>query len=497
MALVVTSVSAATDYIDLLGDITIEDELVQAVELREARSRVVMPEDSVWETIRKGFALNALPETVVDAELRRYTQALNYTQSMALRARMYLYFIVSETQRRGMPTEIALLPFIESAFQPEALSRSKAAGLWQFLPSTGDIFNLRQSSWRDARLDIIESTHAALDYLNALYAQFNDWHLALAAYNCGEGTVRRAIEANRKRGEPTDFMHLRLPRETKRYVPKLLAVKRLIATPEAFGLELPAIPNEPYFVRVNKDRDLDLETAAQLAETDLDEFRLLNPGYNRPVVVAAHQGSILIPAAKADAFVSNLINWQATGKPLSNWSTYTMQGKDTLSSVAKRFGMTEEELRAANKIPKNRRVQNGSTLLVKNNDPVALAQGITLSESESQLKLEPLPTKRRITYRVQKGDSLSKIAARFGIKAADIRKDNHLKNNRILVGQRLRLAVPDRTRKRLQDTTYRVRAGDTLFTIANRHRTTVSAIKDANHLTDNTLSVGQWLRIPH
>ena len=136
-------------------------------------------------------------------------------------------------------------------------------------------------------------------------------------------------------------------------------------------------------------------------------------------------------------------------------------------------------------------------MLVKNNDPVALAQGITLSESESQLKLEPLPTKRRITYRVRKGDSLSKIAARFGIKAADIRKDNHLKNNRILVGQRLRLAVPDRTRKRLQDTTYRVRAGDTLFTIANRHRTTVSAIKDANHLTDNTLSVGQRLRIPH
>ena len=207
MALAVTSAHAATDYIDLLGDITIEDELAQAVELREARSRVVVPEDSVWETIRKGFALNDLPEAVVDAELRRYTQALTYTQSMALRARMYLYFIVSETQRRGMPTELALLPFIESAFQPEALSRSNAAGLWQFLPSTGDIFNLRQSSWRDARLDVIESTRAALDYLNSLYAQFNDWHLALAAYNCGEGTVRRAIEANRKRGEPTDFMH--------------------------------------------------------------------------------------------------------------------------------------------------------------------------------------------------------------------------------------------------------------------------------------------------
>ena len=494
MALAVTSVHAATDYIDLLGDITIEDELAQAVELREARSRIVVPEDSVWETIRKGFALNDLPDAVVDAELRRYTQALTYTQSMALRARMYLYFIVSETQRRGMPTELALLPFIESAFQPEALSRSKAAGLWQFLPSTGDIFNLRQSSWRDARLDIIESTRAALDYLNTLYAQFNDWHLALAAYKCGEGTVRRAIETNRKRGEPTDFMHLRLPRETKRYVPKLLAVKRLIATPEAFGLELPSIPNEPYFVRVNKDRDLDLETAAQLAETDLEEFRLLNPSYNRPVVVAAHQGSILIPAAKADVFVSNLINWQATGKPLSNWSTYTMQGKDTLASVAKQFGMTEEELRAANKIPKNRRVQVGSTILVKD---AHASQDIQVAEADSAMRLVPLPTTRRITYRVRSGDTLSGIASRFGVKAADIRKQNRLKSNTIKVGQRLRLTVREVQRAGLRKTAYRVKRGDTLYTIAQRHRTSVSAIMDENRLQTKNLKPGQRLVIPH
>ena len=494
MALAVTSAHAATDYIDLLGDITIEDELAQAVELREARSRVVVPEDSVWETIRKGFALNDLPEAVVDAELRRYTQALTYTQSMALRARMYLYFIVSETQRRGMPTELALLPFIESAFQPEALSRSNAAGLWQFLPSTGDIFNLRQSSWRDARLDVIESTRAALDYLNSLYAQFNDWHLALTAYNGGEGTVRRAIEANRKRGEPTDFMHLRLPQETKRYVPKLLAVKRLIATPEAFGLELPAIPNEPYFVRVNKDRDLDLETAAQLAETDLEEFRLLNPGFNRPVVVAAHQGSILIPAAKADAFVSNLINWQATGKPLSNWSTHTEKKGETLKAIPKRYSMTEDELRAANKIPKNRRVQIGSTILVKD---AQASHDIQVAEADSAMRLVPLPTTRRITYRVRSGDTLSTIAARFGVKTADIRKQNRLKSNMIKVGQRLRLTVREVQRSGLRKTAYRVKKGDTLYTIASRHRTSVSAIMDENQLQSKNLKPGQRLVIPH
>ena len=328
--------AAASDFVDLLGDITIEnDEFVRSVELREAQRTRINPDDTIWVTIRRGFGLSDLPEAVVDKELERYTKALPYTEQMAFRARMYLYFIVSETQKRAMPTELALLPFVESAFQPEALSRSKAAGLWQFLPSTGDIFDLRQSSWRDDRLDVVESTRAALDYLQYLHNQFEDWHLALAAYNCGEGYIRRAVAANKAKGKPTDFMSLPLPAETSRYVPKLLAIKKLIQEPERYGLKLPAIANEPYFVRVNKNRDLDLETAAQLAETDLQEFRLLNPSFNRPVVVAAHQGSILIPAAKADAFVSNLINWQATGKPLSNWSTHTVKKGETLKTILK------------------------------------------------------------------------------------------------------------------------------------------------------------------
>lgn len=216
----------ASNYVDLLGNITIEDELAQAVELREAANSRIAPEDSVWASIRKGFGLNDLPDSVVDPELDFYTHSLPYTQKMAFRSRMYLYYIVSETQRRGMPTEIALLPFVESAFQPEALSRSQAAGLWQFLPSTGDIFDLRQSSWRDDRLDVIESTRAALDYLQSLYGQFGDWHLALAAYNWGEGSIRRAIQNNAAKGLNTDFMSLNLPTETARYVPKLLAIKK-------------------------------------------------------------------------------------------------------------------------------------------------------------------------------------------------------------------------------------------------------------------------------
>lgn len=484
----------ASNYVDLLGNITIEDELAQAVELREAANSRIAPEDSVWASIRKGFGLNDLPDSVVDPELNFYTHSLPYTQKMAFRSRMYLYYIVSETQRRGMPTEIALLPFVESAFQPEALSRSQAAGLWQFLPSTGDIFDLRQSSWRDDRLDVIESTRAALDYLQSLYGQFGDWHLALAAYNWGEGSIRRAIQNNAAKGLNTDFMSLNLPTETARYVPKLLAIKKLIAEPQKYGLTLPNIANEPYFVRVNKNRDLDLETAAQLAETDLEEFRLLNPSFNRPVVLGAHQRSLLIPADKADVFVSNLLDWQTSGKPLSNWSTYKMKSKDTLKSVAKRFHMTEDELRAANKIPKNRRVMAGSSLLVKNH---GVQEDISADQAKEQMKLDPLPSKRRITYRVRKGDSISKIAQRFRISANDIRRTNKLKSNRIKVGQRLTLVVPDVQRRRLQNSVYRVKKGDSLFTIAQRMRTSVSAIKDANDLNGHELIPGQRLVIPH
>lgn len=483
--------AAATEFVDLLGEIAIEDEVAQAVEARLAQEAIIAPEDTVWETIRQGFGLADLPEAVVNRELKRYTKHLQYTQRMAFRSRMYLYYIVSETQRRGMPTEIALLPFVESAFQPEALSKSKAAGLWQFIPSTGDIFDLRQSSWRDDRLDVLESTRAALDYLQNLYQQFGDWHLALAAYNWGEGSIRRVISINERRGRPTDFMSLQLPAETKRYVPKLLAIKALIKDPQKFNLKLPEIANEPYFVRITKSRDLDLETAAQLAETDLEEFKLLNPSFNRPVIVAAHQRPILIPAEKADVFVSNLLNWQATGKPLSNWSTYTLKPGDTLLKVANRFGMTVPDLRAANKIPAGRNVKIGSTLLVKQDG----SEDISHSDAKSKMELVPLPSKRQIIYHVRKGDTISTVAKRFGVKIADIRRFNRLKGNAIRVGQRLKLEVRDVQRRKISARNYTVRAGDTLYSIAKKFNLSVSHLRDTNDLDDLQLKPGQRLRI--
>ncbi len=489
----VATVASASNVVDLLNDIPIEEEST-VVELREANAEAFVSEEDIWEVVRAGWGLAALPDSVVTKELKLYTRSLPYTHQTTERSRTYLYYILSETQKRGMPSEIALLPFIESAFQPEALSRSKAAGLWQFLPSTGDIFDLRQSSWRDDRLDIIESTNAALDYLQKLYEQFGNWHLALAAYNCGEGTLRRLIQHNVARGKNNDFMSLNLPQETRRYVPKLLAVKRLIDTPQAFGLSLPAIANEPYFVRVNKERDLDIETAAQLAETDIDEFRRLNPSYSRPVIVGAHQRSVLIPAAKLDAFIMNTVAWQASGKPLSNWSTYQMKPKDTLDGIARRYHMTVADLRAANKIPKNRKVLPGSTLLVKDHTQEA---DISSSAAQNQMKLNPLPTRRTVYYRVRSGDTLSKIAKRFGVRTRDIAKLNRIKANRIKAGQRLRIVVQRTPRVRTRNITYRVRAGDSLFSIAKKYNVPVSAITDANDLNGHALSVGQKITIPH
>ena len=221
------------------------------------------PGINLWERIRRGFAMPDLTGPRVTAATRWYASQGQYLDRMTARASLYLFHIVEEIEKRGMPTELALLPFVESAMQPEAVSHAKAAGLWQFIPSTGKIYSLEQNLWKDERRDVIHSTRAALDYLQKLYGDFGDWHLALAAYNMGEGGLARAIERNRRARQPTNYSSLRIPLETQGYVPKLQAVKNIVREPARFGIELANIPNEPYFVVVPKTRDIDLATAAR------------------------------------------------------------------------------------------------------------------------------------------------------------------------------------------------------------------------------------------
>lgn len=462
-----------------------------------------VPSD-VWERIRRGYAMPVLQSKLVDRWVDFYTKDPAYLRRMSERAGQYLYHIVEEIENRGMPTELALLPFVESAFQAEALSRAKAAGLWQFMPATGKAYDLAQNLWRDDRRDILESTRAALDYFEYLHGMFGDWHLALAAYNWGEGSVQRAIQRAKRRKQPTDYLHLRMPRETANYVPKLEAVKRIISNPSKYGITLPDVGNEPFFVTITKPRDIDIETAAELAGIPLEEFRRLNPSYKLPVIVASHNNVMLLPADKVDFFVDNLASWMDSGQPLSQWTTYRLQQGETLAQVAGRSGMTEDELRKVNGIPKGRRVLANSTLLVRSTGTED-QQDIAAELANAKLQLSPTTTWRRVTYRVRSGDTLSGIARRWRITMKSIVTANRLRSDRLRVGQRLVLTVPNVPRQAIASTQrsessqhviHRVRSGETLSTIASRYGVSISQLKMTNRIRTNLIRPGQRLRIP-
>ncbi len=394
----------------------------------------------VWERIRRGFAMPDLRTRAAADSTRWYAARPDYIGRMAARANLYLFHIVEEIERRGMPTELALLPFVESAMQPEAVSSARAAGLWQFIPSTGRLYQLEQNLWLDQRRDVLESTRAALDYLQKLYDEFGDWHLALAAYNCGEGCVGRALQRARARKQPTAYPNLRLPRETLGYVPKLQAMKNIVRDPAGHGLELPAIRNEPYFAVVRKTRDIDIETAARLAEMPLEQFRALNPSFNRPVIVGAGEANLLLPAENAEVFVANLAAYEATGQALASWTTYTVGSTDTVENIAARVGVSAEHLREANRIPRQHRLAAGSTILIPRDE--TMADDIAPEYLAAALALVPERSAQRvITYRVRRGDTLTAVARRYRVSVDEIVELNRLRSRNLFVGQRLNIAV--------------------------------------------------------
>jgi membrane-bound lytic murein transglycosylase D len=277
------------------------------------------------------------------------------------RSSHFLYHVVEEVERRKMPTEIALLPMIESAYNPQAYSRSHASGMWQFIPSTGKTYGLRQNFWYDGRRDVLAATGAALDYLEKLHNQFGDWNLALAAYNWGEGAVSRAVARNQAKGLPIDYESLAMPLETRNYVPKLQAVKNIIANPGQFGIALADIPNQPYFATVTTRRHIDVQLAASLAELSLEEFRFLNPAHNKPVIKADGSEAIVLPIEKVAVFQNNL---ETHNRPLVSWQAYTMKRSDQPEKIASKHGMTLVQLKEANGIPGNKKIVAGQTLLV-------------------------------------------------------------------------------------------------------------------------------------
>lgn len=464
---------------------------------------------TVWTRVRDGFKIPNMENSVVDENLAKYSKRPDYLQRMANRSQKYLYHIIEEVTARGMPTEIVLLPFVESAFVTNAKSRVKAAGLWQFMPATGKHYELDQTMWKDERYDVLQSTAAALTYLQRLHDEFDDWPLAFAAYNWGEGNVRRAIKRNQSLGLPTDYMSLKMPAETRNYYPKLQAIKNIVQNPNDYGIKLPTIYNEPFFVQIFKDQDIDVKRAAKLAGMSHEEFSTLNPSFNRPVIVASHNHSMLMPTDKLDQFIENLVAYRTSGKPLSSWTTYRVQPEDTVAAIARKAHMTEAALREANQIPAGRRIKPGSLVLVSKSSGLGNAEDISSDTIDASFALAQ--DYRRVTYRVRRGDNMRSVARRLGVSPATIMKSNGLRSQRLRVGQTLRVNVPIVTRqtttsrptttRSTPDTPvastkfYVVRKGDTLYSIANRYGITASALRNANNISGNNISVGQRLTI--
>ena len=392
---------------------------------------LVTPPDDLWDRIRNGFAMPNLSTPLVLDRQIWYASRPTYIQRMAERSRLYLYHIVDELEKRGMPTELALLPMVESAFNPMALSSARASGLWQFIPSTGKNYNLKQNWWYDARRDIVASTTAALDYLQFLYDMHGDWHLALASYNWGENAVAKAIERNKAKGLPTDYSSLTMPQETRYYVPKLQALKNILASPETFRINLDPIPNEPYFVRVPM-KDMDIKLAAQLAEMPIGELLALNPGHNRPVI---QQGDwLVLPADRAELFRTNLENH---GKPLVSWQPYTMKKGDRLEKLASDHGIALAKLKQVNSISARTKVGPGFQLLLplKGANAEPLPAMFAPPAPTERATRESRTVTRQVTHTVGRGETLATIAEHYKVSVDDIRRWN--KVGRLAAGQKL------------------------------------------------------------
>jgi membrane-bound lytic murein transglycosylase D len=319
------------------------------------------PPPNIWERIRAGFGLPQMDNDLVREWENWYASRPDYLARMISRSSHFLFHIVEQIEKRNMPMEIALLPMIESAYNPVAYSTAHASGIWQFIPSTGRHYGLRQNWWYDGRRDVIAATDAALEYLQRLHGMFNDWQLALASYNWGEGAVGRAMERNRARGLPTGYESLTMPNETRNYVPKLIAVKNILADPARFGLTIADIANEPYFETVRVKRHIDMKLAAKLAQMPLEEFRFLNPGHNKPVIKAGEAERIVLPRDRVELFLRNFENHD---KPLVSWNTVKLQKGQKPEKVAAAHGITLSELKEVNGLKPGRRVPVGQPLLV-------------------------------------------------------------------------------------------------------------------------------------
>jgi membrane-bound lytic murein transglycosylase D len=464
---------------------------------------------NLWHRLRRGFKLAIPNNKLTNHYIGLLNQNQSYLDRIQRNARPYIYFILSEAEKRGLPTELALLPAVESSYRPFAYSSGRAAGLWQFVPATGRHFKLEQNWWYDGRRDIVSSTHAAFDYLESQYKRFNgNWELALAAYNCGAGCVRKAIRKNKSEGKPTDYWSLPLPKETRAYVPKLLAISAIVKDPAKAGIKLNPVLNKPYFAPVDIGSQLDLALAADMAGLTTDDIYRLNPGLNRWATAPDGPHRLNIPITKIDNFKQELAKLDPSQR--IHWKRYKIRSGDTVSTIAKKFGTTSKLIRQTNTL-KGSSIRAGKYLIIP-----------TATKSLEHYGLASDKRKQRIQNRKRKGNKLFHIV-KAGDNFWDLSREYKVSHKKLAkwngmapgdtlkLEQKLVVWVDDKTLKKYNSKLpaimdvhppgtrnyvyYRVRNGDSLSTIAYRFKVKVADLKKWNKISGKYLKLGQNLKL--
>ncbi|QEL54381.1 LysM peptidoglycan-binding domain-containing protein [Chromobacterium paludis] len=466
----------------------VDEALAAGLDMMLQNSSLLRNGDDVWKRVREGFQLDEVNADVVRRQERFYASRPEYFKRTLDRSRKYLFHIMNEVERRGMPTEIALLPMVESAFVPTANSRVGAAGLWQFMPATGRQYGLEQTWWYDGRRDVMDATRAALDYLQNLYAQFGDWNLALAAYNWGEGNLSRAIAKTEANGQAPTYENIRMPKETRDYVPKLLAVRNILEHPDRFGVHLDKFPNKPYFVAISTGKHMNIDIAAKLAGISVAEFKELNPAFNLPVFAYKAGRQMLLPASKVDKFEANLDKWN---KPLLTWEVYLPKSDESATAIASEHGMNTSQLLAANRI-------SGGTL--RAGQPVLVAMNSKTSNDAQPLEAVDTPMSNTPAGQTMLAQADGGAAARPAIQAvADTAGDSASQPSGMRQTVMIASAATNNAVLPAQTTStadsYIVAAGDTLYSIARRNNLAVDDLKSLNQLDGNLVQVGQQLKL--
>jgi membrane-bound lytic murein transglycosylase D len=442
----------------------------------------------LWARVRTGFTIPELDHQLVSKWENYYASRPEYLNRIIKRGTPYLYYVVNEVEKRGMPMEIALLPMIESAFNPRAESSVKAAGMWQFMPATGKDYGLERTWWYDGRRDVVAATSAALDYLNSSYGQFGDWQLALASYNWGPTAVARAVAKNEAASLGTQFIDLRMPDETRNYVPKLLAVRNIIANPSAYGVTLESLPNKPYFATLTVGKHMDVKVAAELAETPVEELLKLNPGFIRPVIAYKDDRSLVLPIAKVAVFQKNLADYE---KPLLNWQPYVTKQGESFEQLAAAFGVAANELKEINDIGGRERIARGQTILVPKITGLDVSDRQTLTALAANRAAEPVdtgandkphaPVLASAEHKVIKGDTAYNIAKRYGMNVALLQAMNKTEDGQIQIGQVLRVSAKRESVAAGNDgREYIAKRGDTFASISKRYKVATADLKKWN-----------------